>query len=692
MPEEKEVHRSADFDLMTVDVWDTLLRRRCHPDAVKLHVCRYVMLRHGRQLPDRHRDPWVLLRLRQQAEKELAEESQRLGFDDEYTHCDVYERWLSLAGLTIDSSREEAAQLYRALEQIELEQERYVSYVDPSIRRTLEGFRARKTLFVTDFYLPSGAVKELLAFHDMDGLITDGIASCDVKLNKKSGRLFRRLHETLGITPHRHLHIGDQQWADVELPRQIGMTAVHYLPEEEHRQRQQREQGFHARDRLLRSAVRSVCGPGEDGHHDDGSLPAQLYELGRRASLCFVSFILHVMERAVADGVDKLFFLTREGELFLTLYRRAAEIGMLGCQVPEGILLEASRMSTFAGSLQTWSCAELMRIWNQYSTQSLHALLTSLDIESSRFADKAASYGVELHQEIVYPWQDARVRAWLADEWVKAEIDRELADKRTRLLSYLASVGLPGAHTKVGIVDIGWRGTIQDNLAYVLPTIQLHGYYLGLIRYLNAQPPNITKSAFGPDLNEAQPDYPYLLDFVAPVEMLCNSPHGTVQRYEATEAGVKTSRLIDAEENRVHESFIRHFQAGVIDSVAYWADFIRTHAFTSREIRPLAMDIWTGLIHRPPSCLAKVYFALNHNETFGVGRFSDKRRLLGTHGVLLAFLSRSRREQLHRFLTEVGWVPGLMANPDTAPAFRWTLRAFMTARNIRRLAHDRLHV
>lgn len=681
---------AAEYGLMTVDVWDTLLRRRCHPDAVKLHVCRYLLLCYGQQLHPQHRDPWALLRLRQQAEKELAEESEQRGLDGEYKHFEVYERWLLLAGFRIRFSREEAARLYATLGQIELEQERYVSYADPLIAQTLAGFRARKTLFLTDFYLPSEAVKDLLAFHHMHGVTSDGVVSCDVKLNKRSGRLFRYLHEILGVTPDRHLHVGDHMWSDVESPKRIGIAAVHYVPENEHRQRRLREEGFYARERFIRTAARSLCRSGDAHNHHDDSLPAQFYELGRQSSLCFFGFVLYVMERAVADKVERLFFLTREGEFFLGLYRRAAESDILGCQVPEGSLLEVSRMSTFAGSLRTWSCDELMRIWNQYSAQSLYALLVSLDIDPARFTDKAAAYGIEMHQEITYPWQDARVRAWLADEWVGEEIGRELASKRAQLLSYLASVGLPGQHEKIGMVDIGWRGTIQDNLAYVLPTIQLHGYYFGLIRYLNAQPSNNIKSAFGPNLNEASSNHADLLDFVAPIEMLCNSPHGTVQRYDVTEAGMNVSRLVDLTENHVYGSFIRHFQAGVIDSIAYWSDFVRTHAVTSAEIRPLALKIWKKLIQRPPSFLTKAYFELNHNETFGVGRFSDKRRSPRMPRLLLAFLSKGHRQQLDSFLAEVGWIPGLMAHPKTAPVFRWSLHTFLQVRRIKRLAHNAL--
>lgn len=691
-----EIHHAAEGDgtseyhLMTVDVWDTLLRRRCHPDAVKLHVCHWLLYCHGQCLPHEYRDHWVLLRLRQQAERELGEESRRAGGDDEYRHLEVYKRWLYLAGFKTTFGPEEISRLCSELGQVELEQEQYVSYADPSIADVLANIRARKTFFVSDFYLPVEMVRELLSFHRMDRVAPDGVVSCDIKLNKKSGRLFRYLHESLGITPDRHIHVGDHAWADVESPKRIGIAVAHYMPENEHRQRLMREDSFRARGDFLQRAVHSLCDSRDSRYDQGGSLPARFYALGRESSLWFFSFILYLMECAVAEKVDRLFFLTREGEFFLELYRRAAECRILGCSVPEGALLEVSRISTFAGSLRSFTSTELMRIWNQYSVQSMNALLTSLGIDPLRFVDKAASYDIDIDQDVTYPWQDSRVLALFKDDWVRREIERELFRKQSDLMSYLASVGLPGQNAKVGIVDIGWRGTIQDNLAYAMPTVQLYGYYLGLLRYLNDQPSNAVKNAFGPNLNEAQSDYADLLDFVAPVEMLCNSPHGGVEHYEVSGNGVRVARLTDPAENQVYDSYIRHFQAGVIDSIAYWSDFVRTHAYTSAEIRPLAMDIWGTLIQKPPSFLSKAYFELNHNETFGVGRFSDKRQSPRAQGLLLAFLSKRHRQQLDSFLTEVGWVPGLMVHPETTPLVQWSLRAFLQARRIKRFVYNSL--
>lgn len=666
-------------DLLTVDVWDTLLRRRCHPDSIKLHVGRFLLLNFRARLAPEQRDPWTLLRLRQQAEKELGDDARERGLDDEYRHLDVYRRWLALAGFDLAPLPvAEQDQILRAIEAVEMAQEKYVSYVDPSIAATLAALPAPRRHFLSDFYLPATAIDELLRHHGVDHLLDGGTVSCDVGVNKRSGRLFRHLHDRFGIAADRHLHVGDNAIADVQAARGLGITAIHYLPEPEHGQRQRREQAFHARHEALRAAIADLMArPAAIRGHRDA------YDHGRRCALLLVGFLVDVMEKAVADGVERVYFFTREGEFFLSIYRRLAELDLLGFPPPPADLLHVSRLATFAGSLGQLSTGELMRLWNQYSTQSLHAFLVSLGLDPAPFAEAAGRHGIDPGAAIRYPWQDERLAAFLADPAVRPRIEDHLAQRRRDLLAYLASRGLTDQSHRVGIVDIGWRGTIQDNLAHLLPTVRMHGYYLALNRYLNPQPGNATKIAFGPDLNRSG-DHAALLDFVAPVEMLCNSPNGSVTHYEAVAGGMRVHRHVDADENEIHESCSRHFQAGVLDALPFWADFLRTHAYAAAEIRPVALDIWADIIQRPPAFLAEAYFRLNHNETFGVGGFADKRQLPRTRDLLLAMVSPRHRAAVGQFLREVGWLPGLLAREDIEPAFRRTLRwllAGLAARN-----------
>jgi FMN phosphatase YigB (HAD superfamily) len=664
--------RQPSAELLTIDVWDTLLRRRCHPDSVKLHVCRYLALSYWSELTAANRDPWILLGQRQLAERLLGDESRALGLDDEYRHLDVYRRWLNLVGLTPSPVTEPLDALLRELERIETAQEKFVSYPDPLIAELLAQHESARKFFLSDFYLPASLIHELLVHHRLDGLVPDGLASCEVGLNKRSGRLYRHVQQRLAITPDKHAHIGDNADSDVHAARAAGIAATHFIPRAEHEKRLHRQADFLARTRALQraAAANTETAP---------ALPVadrDAYRCGRKFSLLLVGFVLFTMERAIADRVGKLYFLTREGEFFLEIYRRLVAADVLGFAPPVADLLEVSRLSTFAGSLRAFSIQELMRLWSQYSVQSPRALFASLGIDTREFETPARSHGLEFDRVVEHPWQNDRMIAFLTDPEVRHRIECSIAQKRASLLAYLNSAGLSDAGGRFAIVDIGWRGTIQDNLAHALPATTLHGYYLALNRFLNEQPPNAAKTAFGPDLNRGA-EHADLLDFVAPIEMICNSPNGSVTGYEIDGKRVIADRHVDVAENQVYAAWTRHFQAGVLDSVAFWGEFLRTNAYSADEIRPVAVTQWAAIIRHPPRDLAQAYFRLKHNETFGVGGFVDKGEAPTTTDLLLMPFSATRRARVRNFLRDVGWLPGLLVSPHLTPGFRIALKGLI---------------
>lgn len=672
------VKLSSTCKTVTVDVWDTLLRRRCHPDAIKLHLCRYLLNNYWSFLPVSYRDNWKLLQARLQAEGILARQSKSCGYDEEYLYHEVYKRWLELIQFDFNATQEGFyEELSASLEKIELEQEHYVTYPDPHIKETLANYADCQVAFLSDFYFPAKHVQKLLEVHGFSDLVTFGVVSCDVKLNKRSGRLFEYFHSLYGSVPERHTHIGDNAWSDVESPRRLGIAALHYLPELQHEKRKLVEAGFENRPRFILKATEKLMECLSETALPDDRIKKEFYCLGRRFSLLFFSFILYVMEKAVADKVERLLFFTREGEFFLKLYCQLQENNPLGHHVPDASLLEVSRLSTFAGSLREFSCVELMRIWNLYSVQSMSGLFSSLDIDPEPFQKLIESYGLNLKESIRFPWQDQRILALFADNMFLQPVEKIILEKKQLLLSYLASAQLSGNNSKVGIVDIGWRGTIQDNLAYLFPNTVLHGYYLALNRFLNVQPENCVKSSFGPNLNVDGTSFDFLLDLVEPMEMLCNSPNGSVQGYFLNESGVQVTKLIDSSENRVHEDYISSFQKGVLESISFWADFSRTHGYSAIELKPIALDIWIKMIQKPHPYIAKALFELNHNELFGTGSFSDKSKLPDINAVLKALLSSKRNEFIQQFKSDVRWLSGFYANPNISYIYKILIRWFI---------------
>ncbi|MBL8223646.1 MAG: hypothetical protein JNL62_30720, partial [Bryobacterales bacterium] len=114
------------------------------------------------------------------------------------------------------------------------------------------------------------------------------------------------------------------------------------------------------------------------------------------------------------------------------------------------------------------------------------------------------------------------------------------------------------------------------------------GHYLGLARVLNEQPVNCRKHAFGPNLNQ-HPEASHLLDAVAPLEMLSNSPNGSVEGYRLLPSGkIEAQRLIDEEENTVFHSYVSHFQQGVLFAAQAWASVAETVRRSTRRPTPCA--------------------------------------------------------------------------------------------------------
>ena len=69
---------------ISLDLWDTILRRRCHPDEVKLHTAQRMLHLLSPYVGEKIPGTMDLLRRRQRIEAEIGTRRINEGFDDEY--------------------------------------------------------------------------------------------------------------------------------------------------------------------------------------------------------------------------------------------------------------------------------------------------------------------------------------------------------------------------------------------------------------------------------------------------------------------------------------------------------------------------------------------------------------------------------------------------------------------------------
>lgn len=358
------------------------------------------------------------------------------------------------------------------------------------------------------------------------------------------------------------------------------------------------------------------------------ALGPEMRELARQASALLAWMCVELQRCSRQLGVEHVLFMTREGLLFKPYYERFWQ----GEQVAKAELLNVSRLATFAASLHRHGAQGLERLFNQYPQAGWRELLASLGELDGPPAVAAA--GAALGRAIA---GDPRLSAWL---------EQIAAGKHQALAEYLQTRHAGALQAgRLLVVDIGWRGTIQDNLALAFPQLQWHGVYLGLHAFMNAQPPNAHKLGllFDPSNGSAVEG-----DNLMPIEYLFHQAVGTVAGYRQ---GVPQTLAADER----GDGFSEAFQAAVLDDAplrfAQWSS--RPGEATVAEWQREALEFWSGCQRMPPELFGALC-RYSHEETFGLGRVVNMAAAMSPRAALRGLVSRRERAL---FVQYVGSLP-----------------------------------
>lgn len=665
------------YKLRTVDVWDTLLRRDCHPESIKLATARHLLLSNNKSLLAEYSGQWELYQARIDAEKLYAEQARALGLDDEYEITAVISKWVSIVfgsgGYDEDTPH--------SLVEYELKTEMAHSYPDAGIISFLQSYPAERTLFLSDFYMNSKMLERLLDAKGLRQLVENGLASCDVGMNKRSGKLFEYVHKTYGIAPEDHIHIGDNQWSDIASAQRLGIKAIHYLPELEHALRLKREQLFLSRNMLF-AHLRNISRIEAEAlltTQKQGEGPAA-FMLGIEAAPLFIGFSTWIAEQSLRHDLDTVLFLTREGEFFHQVYSTLFPEGVCsGHVLPSTHIFPVSRLSTFAASLKEPTLTEISRSWRLFNQQRLSALFLQLGLDISEFSETLKNLGLSANDLINDPSENIQLRILFNEPKICSALTLSIDKNKTCIRDLLKQSGVKNG-MKVGIVDIGWRGTIQDNLALAEPNVKFHGMYLGLRRLINKQPINVTKEAYGPNEN-ADDTLNALFEVFSALEMLCSSPNGSVSGYQRKDDVISPVRDVTREENITFTGFTSHFQKGVVCATQLWRPLLDAYNVNANELRAPGLKVWDVMRLRPPQSLASIFMQTPQHDIFGFGEIFSRNQVPSMATVFMSPFLGSKRQKLIEFVRRVQWTAAIDNMQDLSWLHRKVLLITFQAAN-----------
>lgn len=591
--------------LVSVDIFDTVLTRAAgHPTAVFLLLGRVQAAEGITPLSAE-----VFARARWDAEQRS-----RSHHGESTSHRHILDELAWALGLADD--------VVIALESAELALEEQLLSAVPGAGAWLAELRQAfsKVVFVSDTYFPTEFLERQLRHH---GLWQHGDAlypSWDVAREKRTGRLYGVVARREHRRRHQVLHVGNDALADGIAARRGGVrtalaSAANINRYEEILERYAFATGglsslFAGASRLARLGVPAPSA-------SDGTI--REVAAGVVAPV-LAGYVLHVLNDAVRRGLDRLYFVSRDGEVLLDIARVLAS--RTGCGVEVRYLY---------GSRQAWNLPGL----HDVTDDQLDWILFPTDFRSvcsvlSRVA--LAPYEVEpVLATAGFPpesWStnldQSQLRALgrlLQQAPLRGMVVARAGERRPLLQRYLAQEGLcdDGSY---GIVDIGWFGRMGAGLTGLLQDTGAPGpsvfYFMGL----QGVPPArmvADRSAYLFDCGKGVGhDYSRSAGMTYLLETFCAGTHGMVTGYEDDQgrmvpilAGEHNRAALDWGLGTLRATVARFVESVVVDDAV---------AALDADVRPATVAVLEALALTPTVAEARVWgafsFADDQTEAF----------------------------------------------------------------------------
>lgn len=398
-------------------------------------------------------------------------------------------------------------------------------------------------VFVSDMYLPSKLLREFLEINSISEPGELIYVSCEHGVDKRSGELFERVMETFRVKPERFQFYGNNFKADVQGALRAHVQPTHLTIGNPNRFEQILGEELFDTDGLsslfagASRRARILC--------DNSASNQAIVEVGAGvAAPLLISYVLWVLRKSRSMGINRLYFLSRDGEIMLKLAEILAP--KMGFEV-ELRYLYASRCAWARGSkersLGDWYLGDVNSSTSAMDLiarlgitwEAARATLEGLGFDQQRVKRSLSKADVESFKGILNSDEFAPIRS--------EAIERH----RETLKRYFEQEGLLD-HKAIGLVDVGWSGSLHEVAAEILEEEDTDSRTYGFLFGARRSEGRFTDRKLGFYFNEntktGNPNPLPRKEFFILMEIFCSASHGTVTGYREKDGRIEAE--IDA--------------------------------------------------------------------------------------------------------------------------------------------------
>lgn len=432
------------YDIVSFDIFDTLIMRKVYlPIDVFYMVEKRFQSKLGKNFS------FVETR------KKAASLLENATIEEIYAEMEKAEGW--------GGSLKEEIKLY----EIEVEKQMIIPRRD--MVKLYNAVKEIKEVFlVSDMYLSSAVLEEILSECGIEIKRENILVSCELKKSKEDGALWEYYRDTV-VKGRTSLHIGDNENADDEQPKQYGIDT--YMIWSSNKMLEKSSIGNIAFE--INTSYASFCMGAFNAKMLNSPFALQktkgklIFTKECDAGYCLLgsmvySFCRWLLRRAKDHKVKQLVFLAREGYLLSKIFQYYCKLEK-DEDAPQIVYLETSRRAVLVASIQDkediYEVAEFPYIGHMSNFLQDRF---GVSVEDKDLAVKDFGYTNENKQELLE----------ILEKYEK-EILLEASKERHNYLAYLDSIGLD---SNFAIIDSQLYGTTQFYLGKLLGK-KLKGYY-----------------------------------------------------------------------------------------------------------------------------------------------------------------------------------------------------------------------
>lgn len=575
-------------ELLFSDFFDTIVHRSVPPEHVKKLWAGRLESELGIQ------ERGLLYDMRFNIEAQLCQESLQKDNELEFRYDDMIKKLYALIdgiSMTFPEFREVSIK-------IELDLEREVQFLNYKSLEYIKSKRQNgvKVYVVSDFYFSKEMFQSLLEYHQIESLFDDVFISAELMASKRSGRMYDKLKTPLRLSDLSLVTMyGDNKHSDYVNAKEKGLNAILLSSQDAHAYY---KNFFNYR--TFTSMAKSF-----------DNMYLHRADVDYRAlGLSLYLFIQKLHARLVKNGVNTVFFMAREGWFLKRLFDDYCL--MIGNKITSHYFY-VSRRATFLPSLKSLPKEDFSRLFRQYIDISPKEFMLNLNFSEKQMSCIATELECDVEEKI-QGFNSSEVYFKLRDlDQFKEFYEVNRLTQRDAIQQYWKSFNYDGSN--VYIVDVGWKGSIQDNLVEIFDEHVFTGFYLGLNFLSCVSESNHKYGILFDQLNNNVACRGFYDECTSIYEVILAAPHGSTQYY--TKLG-EPEISENSYENALYEKQLKRYQQQIYSYVKCFATIAVNSGFARGEIENYIDREYRAFILSPDKHHLYIYDELSHVESFGV--------------------------------------------------------------------------